>query len=217
MEFHFTIQDAFKEIDSIHLSSTTHSNDTYSIFCITNSQLTLLERRHRSMASFSNTTTKLANPLVNLKLVVDKLGVNSSRAQKLPMVITTYEKMRLSDHKLYILINHKENQAVGLIRTGRKHLFLLDRYGRNHEVEPICVLDFYVHESKQRKGLGNLLFKSMMSHQNISKAGFLAIDKPSQLFLNFLRRHHKLSFDIPQVNNYGMGVWKGVIRIFVHF
>ena len=31
-----------------------------------------------------------------------------------------------------------------------------------HEVEPLCLLDFYVHESKQRLGCGKKLFEAML-------------------------------------------------------
>ena len=30
------------------------------------------------------------------------------------------------------------------------------------EVSPLCVLDFYVHESKQRCGYGKALFEAML-------------------------------------------------------
>ena len=31
-----------------------------------------------------------------------------------------------------------------------------------HEVEPLCLLDFYVHESMQRTGCGKKLFEGML-------------------------------------------------------
>ena len=37
-----------------------------------------------------------------------------------------------------------------------------DPSGVHHEVEPLCVLDFYVHESRQRSGCGRKLFEAMM-------------------------------------------------------
>ena len=37
-----------------------------------------------------------------------------------------------------------------------------DGTGIQQEVEPICVLDFYVHESKQRSGCGKMLFEAML-------------------------------------------------------
>ena len=36
-----------------------------------------------------------------------------------------------------------------------------DNGGRLHEVEPVCILDFYVHESQQRKGYGKVLFEEV--------------------------------------------------------
>ena len=41
-------------------------------------------------------------------------------------------------------------------------LFTQDPSGVPHEVEPLCVLDFYVHESRQRSGCGRKLFEAMM-------------------------------------------------------
>ena len=37
-----------------------------------------------------------------------------------------------------------------------------DNAGRLHEVEPVCILDFYVHESQQRKGYGKVLFEEVL-------------------------------------------------------
>lgn len=37
-----------------------------------------------------------------------------------------------------------------------------DSAGVLHEVDPVCVLDFYVHESKQRSGCGRILFEAML-------------------------------------------------------
>ena len=39
---------------------------------------------------------------------------------------------------------------------------LQDMCGVHHEVEPVSVLDFYVHESRQRSGCGRRLFEAMM-------------------------------------------------------
>ena len=52
--------------------------------------------------------------------------------------------------------------AVGILRVGQKKLFVYDRDGNNHELEPLCVLDFYVHESRQRTGCGKKLFQFML-------------------------------------------------------
>lgn len=58
--------------------------------------------------------------------------------------------------------------VVGLLKIGRKKLFMFDLAGYQHEVEPLCILDFYIHESKQRTGLGKKLFEYMLEvHKSI--------------------------------------------------
>jgi len=37
-----------------------------------------------------------------------------------------------------------------------------DGFGKQHEVEPLSVLDFYVHESRQKCGYGKRLFEFML-------------------------------------------------------
>jgi len=53
--------------------------------------------------------------------------------------------------------------VTGFIKVGKKHLFVYDRDGNHNEMHPLCVLDFYVHESQQRKGCGLRLFKHMLA------------------------------------------------------
>jgi GNAT superfamily N-acetyltransferase len=45
---------------------------------------------------------------------------------------------------------------------GVKNLFLFDPTGMVHEKKSLCVLDFYVHKSKQRNGLGKQMFDFML-------------------------------------------------------
>jgi len=52
--------------------------------------------------------------------------------------------------------------VVGLLKVGCKKLFVYDTQGVQHEMQPLCVLDFYVHESCQRRGYGKKLFECMM-------------------------------------------------------
>lgn len=51
---------------------------------------------------------------------------------------------------------------VGFVKVGAKHLYVYDSHGQVHERTPVCVLDFYVHESKQRSGYGKKLFEAML-------------------------------------------------------
>ena len=52
--------------------------------------------------------------------------------------------------------------VVGFLKVGAKHLYVYDSHGQVHERTPLCVLDFYVHESKQRSGYGKKLFDVML-------------------------------------------------------
>jgi len=88
-----------------------------------------------------------------------------------------------------------------LIRTGKKRLFLSDVFGNQHECLPLCVLDFYIHESKQRSGYGRVLFEFMIHKENIAPFQ-LAIDRPSPKFVNFLKKHYKLENPLNQINKF---------------
>lgn len=49
--------------------------------------------------------------------------------------------------------------VLGGIKTGKKKLFIRTETGSFCELEPVCVLDFYVHEDYQRQGLGKHVFE----------------------------------------------------------
>ncbi|CAG8708614.1 1219_t:CDS:2, partial [Acaulospora morrowiae] len=71
----------------------------------------------------------------------------------------------------------------------------------HHEIEPLCVLDFYVHESRQRSGHGKQLFEFMLENEHIEPSK-LAYDTPSEKFRSFLKKHYKLEKYIPQPNKF---------------
>lgn len=48
---------------------------------------------------------------------------------------------------------------------GVKKLFIRNELGNMKEINPLCVLDFYVHESLQRAGIGKLLFEKMLEKE----------------------------------------------------
>ncbi|XP_030853669.1 alpha-tubulin N-acetyltransferase 1-like [Strongylocentrotus purpuratus] len=141
----------------------------------------------------------------NLEKVIDQMGMASSKAQGLKHVITTARRLRFTDNKLYVVTDPMANgelgAVVGILKTGRKNLFVLDRHGNQTEMQPICVLDFYVHESCQRKGYGKKLFTHMLQAEGV-KPHHLAIDRPSHKFQSFLMKHYRLRATIPQVNNF---------------
>ena len=59
-------------------------------------------------------------------------------------------------------------------------------------MEPVCLLDFYVHESCQRLGIGKKLFDMMLEHEKILP-NKVAYDRPSNLLLNFLKKYFGLA------------------------
>ncbi|KAF3424309.1 hypothetical protein E2986_06656 [Frieseomelitta varia] len=91
--------------------------------------------------------------------------------------------------------------VVGLLKTGSKNLFMFDETGAHYQLKPRCILDFYVHESRQRMGLGNILYQHMLSEEDIRPVK-LAIDRPSEKFLAFLDKYYGLSKIIPQNNKF---------------
>ena len=90
-------------------------------------------------------------------------------------------------------------QVVGMLKVGRKKLFLLDAAGKPHELSPMCVLDFYVTETRQRTGCGKRLFEAMLRREQVEPRS-LAVDRPSEKLISFLRKHYSLASIIPQVS-----------------
>ena len=75
-------------------------------------------------------------------------------------------------------------------------MFIRDAYGAIKEIKPLCVLDFYVHESVQRGGHGRALFDFMMRCENC-RPEKLAYDRPSEKLIGFLRKHFGLAKFVP--------------------
>uniref|UniRef100_UPI00398F7EA1 alpha-tubulin N-acetyltransferase 1 isoform X2 n=1 Tax=Pristiophorus japonicus TaxID=55135 RepID=UPI00398F7EA1 len=140
-----------------------------------------------------------------LAIVLDKMGESSAKAQLLSVSITSASRMQTNQHRLYLLkdglANHGKGAAIGFLKVGHKKLFVLDGRGAHNEMEPLCVLDFYVHVSLQRHGYGKELFDYMIQYEGI-KPHHLAVDRPSGKFLCFLKKHYGLATTIPQVNNF---------------
>ncbi len=59
-----------------------------------------------------------------------------------------------------------------------------------------------MHESCQRQGTGKKLFEYMLHRSGVKAPQLLAYDRPSEMFLSFLRSHYKLDKFNPQANNY---------------
>ncbi|XP_057333363.1 alpha-tubulin N-acetyltransferase-like [Microplitis mediator] len=137
--------------------------------------------------------------------ILDDMGEASAMAQGLSKPITSALKLRDTDHVVYLLVDNAGNEGlgsvVGLLKTGSKNLFMFDEAGAYFQLQPRCILDFYVHESKQRMGFGKDLYEFMLAEERIRPVK-LAIDRPSDKFLRFLRRHYGLDEIIPQNNKF---------------
>lgn len=131
--------------------------------------------------------------------IIDRMGEASARAQKLPQTITTMGRFSGSAQRLYLKVS--ERGVEGLLKVGEKNLFYRDFGGRCKEMMPLCVLDFYVHESTQRKGIGNLLFMKMLEHEGVPP-NKIAYDRPSTKLQKFLEKHYDLVSYVPQNNNF---------------
>lgn len=90
---------------------------------------------------------------------------------------------------------------TGLLKVGTKNLYVFDENGETKQVGAMCVLDFYVHESRQRAGLGKEMFELMLERENVAPQK-LAIDRPSDKLIAFLRKHYgKLDHFVRQMNS----------------
>jgi hypothetical protein len=90
---------------------------------------------------------------------------------------------------------------VGMLKIGRKKLYIRDMRERSYELTPICILDFYVHETLQRQGHGHHLYDFMLKSETV-EPGQVAIDKPSDSLLQFMSKHYGLTDPCWQNNNY---------------
>ena len=134
-----------------------------------------------------------------VKEILNSMGEASSKAQKLTTTITSAHKFFISNHRIFI--KAEQNKVLGFIKVGSKKLFLRDRNYNYHEVNTLCVLDFYVHESTQRRGIGKQLFDYMLKFEKKMPTE-LAYDRPSSKLLSFLRKYFGLEDFIQQNNNY---------------
>lgn len=64
------------------------------------------------------------------------------------------------------------------------------------------MLDFYVNGDQQRRGIGLLLFKTLLEAEGGIEPAEIAYDRPSPLLFAFLARHAALTEFFPQPNNF---------------
>jgi len=99
-------------------------------------------------------------------------------------------------------VDKTTNAVIGLIKVGSRKLFIRSENGQIKEITPLCVFDFYVHESVQRGGQGKALFEEMLHKEGDVHPAKLAYDRPSPKLIGFLSKHYGLKSYVPQNNNY---------------
>ena len=131
--------------------------------------------------------------------IINTMGELSSNSQKLPFTITTAYKFFMSHHRL--IIKAKNNTVLGFIKIGNKNLYLHDKNFNYHEVKNVlCLLDFYVYEPLQHRGIGKEIFDYMLSFEKVN-AELIVYENPSPQLINFLRKYYNLQSYIKQNNN----------------
>ncbi|CAM9233777.1 unnamed protein product, partial [Phaeothamnion confervicola] len=139
-----------------------------------------------------------------LEEALGKLGRLSAVSQGLQQQITSFNGLLASNHRVYVYSAREGSgkaAVLGYLKVGSKDLFLYDPCGRMMKRSPLCVLDFYVCEACQRRGVGATLFAAMLGLEGVD-AATLAYDKPSPKLLPFLLKHYRLEGAIYQPNRY---------------
>ena len=55
-----------------------------------------------------------------------------------------------------------------MLKVGYRSLFITDLGGRMANINPLCVLDFYIVETLQRGGYGKALYEKMLETEGVS-------------------------------------------------
>ncbi|DAZ96332.1 TPA: hypothetical protein N0F65_008456 [Lagenidium giganteum] len=137
---------------------------------------------------------------------LNELGRKSAVAQQLNRPITSVELLSSANaiaqqQMLLLTRDGATNEIVGYLKTGVKHLFYVDTKGQYKELDPLCLLDFYVDEQFQRHGIGLQLFEELLRIHGVT-ASQVAYDRPSPKLYAFLKKHYQLTAFIPQPNNF---------------
>ncbi|KAL5233707.1 hypothetical protein ACI65C_001117 [Semiaphis heraclei] len=127
--------------------------------------------------------------------MIDEMGKVSAMAQELKSPITSAEMLINSDDILYMMIEHNTSTnfvVVGILKMGWKKLCLYNKaVGSCKETMVYCLMDFYVHESRQHKGYGKYLIDYMLQDMHL-QAKNLAIENPTKNLLQFMWKHFQL-------------------------
>ncbi|CAI2351216.1 unnamed protein product [Caenorhabditis sp. 36 PRJEB53466] len=136
---------------------------------------------------------------------IDNLAKLSAHCLQLRTPLTTCEKLINSDSTFYLSWKYDEEEKVskllGFAKVGRKKLFLYDSQMQTYEGEILCLLDFYVHFSAQRQGVGKHILDYMFAQEH-AEPYQLALDNPSVTLLGFMSQKYGLTKPVWQNTNF---------------
>lgn len=96
--------------------------------------------------------------------------------------------------------------VLGYLKYGYKAslYFYMPRTGRVVQKDrTLCLLDFYVLQTHQRRGLGKMLFEAFLKDTEVPPE-MIAYDRPSPKLLPFLTRHFALTDADLQPNRFAV-------------
>ncbi|CAB3409109.1 unnamed protein product [Caenorhabditis bovis] len=136
---------------------------------------------------------------------IDNLAKLSAHCLQLRSPLTTCEKLINSDNTLYLSWKYDEEHNVskllGFAKVGRKKLFLYDTEMQTYEGEILCLLDFYVHFSCQRQGVGKEIIDYLLAQEH-TEPHQLALDNPSVTLLGFMSQKYGMTKPVWQNTNF---------------
>uniref|UniRef100_A0A8R1HV64 Alpha-tubulin N-acetyltransferase n=1 Tax=Caenorhabditis japonica TaxID=281687 RepID=A0A8R1HV64_CAEJA len=139
---------------------------------------------------------------------IDTLGEMSSKFHGWKRVITKYDKIVDHDEEqiVYILwekVDSTKSLLKGLLRVGYKTLYLTDNDQNQFMEKTMCILDFFIVPSEQRKGNGYNMFEAMLKAENVS-VDQCAFDKPSAALQQFFEKYYDRKEPVWQSNKYAV-------------
>eukprot|EP01013_Petalomonas_cantuscygni_P015641 TRINITY_DN3251_c0_g1_i2.p2 TRINITY_DN3251_c0_g1~~TRINITY_DN3251_c0_g1_i2.p2 ORF type:complete len:195 (-),score=6.95 TRINITY_DN3251_c0_g1_i2:821-1405(-) len=140
------------------------------------------------------------------------LGEGSMRAQGIAKVLTSADIILTApEYRVYLHMIPPSSGAGGapltafqpnaILKMGTKRLFLATTGAPLREYSPLCVLDFFVSTTEQRRGVGRALFDYMLAREAAAPQR-LAYDRPSPKLCAFLAKHFSLAAPIHQTNRF---------------
>jgi len=104
--------------------------------------------------------------------LIDRLGLESSRAQGMKHTITNFERFSYSSHRIYLLYIDK---PLGFVKVGDKSLIYTRLNGSTENITTLALLDFYIDSNSQRGGYGKVRIKLTLIRGCLTQYSVLSI------------------------------------------